>query len=230
MDLFTHFIHRTVGAWGYYAVFGTLAAEGLGLFFIPGETTLIAASIVAGATGHLAIGLVLLFGWAGALVGDNGSFWIGHRFGFGLIRRYGPLVRINEPRLKFIQFLYLRYGSPIVFVGRFITLLRCWEAFLAGANGMPWRQFAPVNAAASLSWVCLWSLGAWFLGRQSWETFKTLGLVILAVVCLSLAVGWRYFRRHEAALTAAAEKALPGPLRARRPNDLQRGIMNIFAK
>ena len=159
---------------------------------------------------------------AGALVGDNGSFLLGRRFGFGLNRRYGSLDRMNEARLKFIQYLCLRYGTPIVFAGRFITLLRCWEAFLAGANGMAWRRFIPINAIASLVRVGLWGVGACAPGRASEPVLKAVGFAGLAVVCIVAPLGWPYFRRHEPALHEMAERALPGPLRARqRPLDRQ---------
>ena len=221
MGQFDAFINHAVGSWGYYAVFGMLAAEGFGLFFVPGETTLLAAAIVAGATHHLGIVFVLLAGYAGALLGDNFSYLVGHRLGFGLIRRYGPYVRLNQKRIKFVQVLYLRYGVPIVFVGRFIMLLRSWESFLAGANRMPWRRFAPVNAAASLVWVCAWGLGAYALGEAGVAMLKTVGLALLGIFCLAFVAAWLYFRRHERDMEAWADRALPGPLKPHRPQDVK---------
>lgn len=215
------FINHVVGSWGYYAVFGMLAAEGFGPFFVPGETTLLAAALIAGATHHLGILFVLLAGYAGALLGDNFSYLVGRRFGFGLIRRYGPYVRLNEKRIKFVQVVYLRYGIPIVFVGRFIMLLRSWESFLAGANRMPWRRFAPVNAAASLVWVCAWGLGAYALGEAGLAMLKTVGLALLGIFCIAAVAAWLYFRRHESDMEAWADAALPGPLKPHRPQDLK---------
>jgi membrane protein DedA with SNARE-associated domain len=218
---FGAFINHAVGSWGYYAVFGMLAAEGFGLFFVPGETTLLAAALIAGATHRLGIVFVLLAGYGGALLGDNFSYLVGHRFGFGLIGRYGPYVRLNQKRIKFVQVLYLRYGVPIVFIGRFIMLLRSWESFLAGANHMPWRRFVVVNAAASLVWVGAWGLGAWALGQSSKNTFDAVSLGILAVFCAAFGIGWFYFRRHEDELEARADEALPGPLAPHRPRDVK---------
>jgi membrane protein DedA with SNARE-associated domain len=218
---FDAFINHVVGSWGYYAVLGMLALEGFGLFFVPGETTLLAAAIVAGATHHLSIVFVLLAGCTGAIIGDNFSYFVGHRFGFGLIRRYGPYVRLNQKRIKFVQVLYLRYGIPIVFVGRFIMLLRSWESFLAGANRMPWRRFAPVNAAASVVWVCVWGLGAYALGNASKSLLETIGLALFGVFCIAFAAAWLYFRRHEPEMEEWANAALPGPLKPHRPQDLK---------
>lgn len=213
-------VHHVIGTWGYYAVFSLCALEGFGFFFVPGETALIAAAIAAGSAGgsqapHLDIVWVLVIAFCGAILGDNVSFWVGHRFGFGLLNRYGHYVRLNFKRLKFIQYLYLRYGRPIVFVGRFIMLLRAWESFLAGANMMPWRRFAPVNAAAILVWVCIWGLGAYALGEASETVLEAVGIAIFVIFCALFVLGWIYFRRHEEELEERSEEALPGPLRAR---------------
>ncbi len=215
------FINHIVGSWGYYAVLGMLSAEGFGLFFAPGETTLIAASIAAGATHRLSIGLVLLTGYAGALLGDNGSFWIGHHFGFELIRRHGHYLCLSQRRIKFVQVVYLRYGIPIVFIGRFIMLFRSWESFLAGANRMRWRRFAPVNAMASLVWVTVWGLGAYALGQSSTTTFEVVGIATFVIfVALSIAI-WLFFRQNEERLESWADALLPGSLQPHGRSDLK---------
>jgi membrane protein DedA with SNARE-associated domain len=221
LSFFANTISHIIAHWGYLAVFGLLALEGFGFFFVPGETALIAASIYAGATGKLDIVIVLVCAFCGAVLGDNFSFWVGRRFGFGLLKRHGHLIRISEKRLKFIQYLYLRYGKPIVFVGRFVMLLRSWESFLAGANAMPWRQFFPVNAAASVVWVCVWGLGAWALGQANSNYLGWISTGIFVSVCILLILGWIYFRRHEEEFEAQADKALPGPLSPHRPADLK---------
>jgi len=213
-------IQHAIATWGYYAVFSLCALEGFGFFFVPGETALIVASIAAAGPGthpaqQLSIVWVLVVAFCGAVLGDNFSFWVGHKFGFGLLYRYGPYVKLNFKRLKFIQYLYLRYGRPIVFVGRFIMLLRAWESFLAGANTMPWRKFAPVNAAAILIWVLVWGLGAYALGEASETVLEAVGIAIFVVFCVLFVLGWIYFRRHEDELEAASERALPGHLRPR---------------
>lgn len=221
MGLFASVINHIVGTWGYYAVLAMLSAEGFGLFFVPGETTLIAASIAAGATHRLSIGLILLAGYAGALIGDNASFWVGHHFGFELIRRYGHYVHLNQRRIKFVQVVYLRYGIPIVFIGRFIMLFRSWESFLAGANRMRWQRFAPVNALASLIWVCVWGLSAYALGQSSTQTFAVVGITTLVIfVVLSLGI-WLFFRRNEEKLESWADAVLPGSLKPHRRRDLR---------
>lgn len=219
--MFDAIVHHVLATWGYYAVFGFTALEGFGLFFIPGETMLIAASIAAAGVfakgaAHLEIVWVLVCAVGGAVLGDNFSFWVGQKLGFPFLNYYGHYVKLDLKRLKFVQYLYLRYGRPIVFVGRFVMLLRAWESFLAGANAMPWTRFAPTNAAAILVWACVWGLGAYGLGQASERVLWPITIAIAVVIGILMIVGWIYFHRHEEELEAKADKALPGPLRARR--------------
>lgn len=219
--MFDAIVHQILATWGYYAVFAFSALEGFGLFFVPGETMLIAASIAAAGVfakgaAHLEIVWVLVCAVCGAILGDNFSFWVGQKLGFPFLNHFGHYINLNLKRLKFVQYLYLRYGRPIVFVGRFVMLLRAWESFLAGANAMQWSQFAPTNAAAILVWACVWGLGAYGLGQASEGVLWPMTIAIAVAITVLVIVGWIYFRRHEDELEAIAEKALPGPLRARR--------------
>jgi membrane protein DedA with SNARE-associated domain len=221
LSFFGNTINHIIATWGYVAVFGVVALEGFGLFFLPGETTLVAAAIYASETGKLSIVFVLLAAFCGAALGDNFAFWIGQTFGFRLLRRYGHYIKLREKRLKFIQYLFLRYGRPIVFIGRFVIILRAWEAFMAGADAMPWRSFAPTNASAILVWVLIWGGGAYWLGQTSSSLLEWVGIGIFVIVSIIIITGGIYFRRHEDEFETKADKALPGPLRSHRASDLR---------
>jgi len=78
---------------------------------------------------------------AGGIVGDNFGYWAGRRFGRPLLQRYGRKVHLDRRRLKLGEYLFRRYGSAMVFFGRFVALLRALAALLAGANRMPWGRF-----------------------------------------------------------------------------------------
>lgn len=106
------FIHLVV-TYGYVVVALIVALESMGLP-LPGETVLIAAAVYAGVTHRLSI--VPLIGAAafGAVLGDNLGFWIGRRFGFALLRRYGHFVGLDERRLKLGRYLFDRHGGKVV--------------------------------------------------------------------------------------------------------------------
>ena len=126
-----------------------ICLESLGVPF-PGEATLLAAAIYAGTTHRLDIALVITAAAAGAIIGGVIGFCIGRSFGFWLLTKYGSKIGLNERRIRLGQYLFLRYGGLVVFLGRFVALLRALASFLAGANRMSWPRFLVVNAAGAL--------------------------------------------------------------------------------
>jgi membrane protein DedA with SNARE-associated domain len=159
-------IAHLLAAYGYLVVALMVGVEGMGIP-LPGETTLIAASIIAGTTQELHIAMVIAAAGAGAIVGDNLGFWIGRSLGYRLLRRFGRYIGLTERRIMLGQYLFGRYGGTLVFVGRFIALLRTLAPFVAGANRMPWRRFAPFNAAGGVTWATVLGTAAYFLGKEA---------------------------------------------------------------
>ena len=136
-----------------------VAIESLGVPF-PGETALITASVYAGTTHHIAAAA------AGAILGDNLGFGLGHWAGTRLLRRYGSYVRLTERRARLARYLFVRHGGKIVFFGRVITGLRTWAAFLAGTNRMPWRRFLIFNTSGGIFWSLVYGLGYFYLAAE----------------------------------------------------------------
>ena len=126
--------------YGPWLVFAVVAIESAGIP-LPGEMTLIAATLLANKTEELSITTVVIAAAVGAIVGDNFGYWAGRRFGRPLLQRYGRKVHLDRRRLKLGEYLFRRYGSAMVFFGRFVALLRALAALLAGANRMPWGRF-----------------------------------------------------------------------------------------
>jgi membrane protein DedA with SNARE-associated domain len=197
-----------LATYGYAAVLVFVAVESLGVPF-PGETMLIAASLYAGATHQLQIGLVVGAAAGGAILGDNIGYGLGYWGGHRLLERYGKYVRINQRRIKLGQYVFERHGGKVVFFGRFISILRTYAAFLAGTNRMPWTRFALFNAAGGIIWSCVYGFAAYFLGdaitRLSAPVDIALG-VLAAVVIVGFFV---FLRRNETRLEDEAERRLP---------------------
>ncbi len=203
-----------IAAWGLWALMALVTLESVGVP-VPGETALVSAALYAGATQHLDIVAVIATAAAAAMVGDNIGYLVGRRLGLPLALRWGPRIGLDEPRLKLGRWLFQRHGGTIVFLGRFIALLRTLAAVLAGINAMPWPRFVVANCAGAVGWAVLVGGGAWLFGHELAAATRPVrvGLVVAAVVgvavCLLLA------RRHERRLIERAEAALPGPLAPR---------------
>ena len=139
MSLFSHEgLDSLVRNYGYLAVALGVGLESMGLP-IPGETILVVAAVYAATHTGLNIWLIVVTASMGAIIGDNLGYWLGSRFGYPLLLRFGPRVGLSEGRIKVGQYLFLRHGSKVVFLGRFVALLRIIAAFLAGVNRMEWR-------------------------------------------------------------------------------------------
>lgn len=209
-------IEHEIAAHGYWVVAAMVGLESMGIP-LPGETTLVTAAIYAGSTQQLNIALVIIAAAVGGIVGDNVGFWIGRRYGYGLLLRHGRLVRLDEPRLKLGQFLFDRHGGKVVFFGRFIAVLRVVAALLAGINCMQWPRFFFFNAAGAVSWATSYGLAAYLLGQEVERLRRPVAIGGIVLASLTLAGVLVYARRHEAALQAEAERARPGPLDRSRP-------------
>ncbi len=197
---------------GYWVVALIVALESMGVP-LPGETMLVAVAMYVAQSGQMHIVTLIGAAAAGAILGDNIGYLIGREFGYPLLVRYGRYIRLGEARIKLGQYLFLRYGGRIVFLGRFVAAIRTFGALLAGVNCMDWRRFLLANAAGGIVWATLYGLGGYLVGARIPDLLGPMGFglfaaAIVALVSLSMFVG-----RHEKRLQALAEAALPGPLR-----------------
>lgn len=206
-----HTLRHLLSEYGYAAVFVFVMVESLGIPF-PGETMVIAAAVYAGATHDLSAWGIWGVAAAGAIVGDNIGFGIGHWGGYRLLRRYGSKVRLDEAKLKVGRLIFARHGGKVVFWGRFVSILRTYAAFLAGTNRMRYLRFLFFNASGGVLWSGVYAFGFYYLGSQL-EKFRgpvDYGLGAAAAVVVVAFIVW--IRRHYRRLEVEAEQAYPGPL------------------
>jgi membrane protein DedA with SNARE-associated domain len=200
-------VHELLGAYGLWVLFGVVMLESMGIP-MPGETALVAAALYAGSTHRVGVSSVIAVAALAAIVGDNFGYLVGRRIGLPLILRYGRYVRLNEPRLRVGQYLFLRHGGKIVFFGRFIAFLRTYAALLGGVNLMQWRHFLVVNALGGICWATIFGLGAYLLGKQFEHIASIVAVPLLLAAIVCVVAGMLFFRRHEKELERRAEAAL----------------------
>src|ERR1700681_2449987 len=133
---------------------------------------------------------------------------VGRRLGLPLIRRYGRYIRLDENRLLIGRYLFFRYGNVVVFLGRFVAVLRMFAASLAGANRMPAGRFFFFNITGGICWACLFGFGAHALGTEMYKISETLSLVSLGLFIVAASALSIVIRRYEIVLRRQAERAL----------------------
>jgi membrane protein DedA with SNARE-associated domain len=203
-------IQGLIQAYGLWVLFALVMLESMGIP-LPGETALVTAALYAGSTHQIGIVSVVLVAAIAAIIGDNIGYLIGRSIGIRVVARYGRYVRLDEPRLKVGQYLFLRHGGKIVFFGRFVAFLRTYAALLAGINRMDWRHFLIMNALGGICWASLFGGGAWLFGAEVKRVTGPASLLLLLAAIGLTAAGIWFFRHHEKELERRAEAALPGP-------------------
>jgi membrane protein DedA with SNARE-associated domain len=207
--LSTHTIDGWLSSYGYLVVFLLVMIESIGVP-VPGETALVGAALYAGSTGKLEIWWIVAIAVAGAVVGDNIGFSIGRYGGAKLLLRHGHRVHLHEGRLKIGIWLFRRHGGKVVFWGRFVSILRTWAAFLAGANHMEWPRFLFYNAAGGAVWATLYGVAYYEFGGSLKQLSTTIDVTIGVAGSLILIAFVIWTRRKEAELQERAEQEIEG--------------------
>jgi membrane protein DedA with SNARE-associated domain len=208
MQLFSNFSLETlIVNFSYLGIFVLIFFESAGVP-LPGEAALVSAAVYAGTTHHLDIGFVILAAASAAIFGDNLGFWFGRRFGFSFLHRYGPYVRLTEPRLKIGQLLFQKHGGKVVFFGRFTALLRTYAALLAGANRFHAGRFFIWNASGGITWAVVFGLGGYFFGWSIEYLAGPLSIGLFVAAILGGIALYFLFKKHEAMLLVEAERML----------------------
>jgi membrane protein DedA with SNARE-associated domain len=205
----SHIVHL-IATYGLLAIAVIIALESMGLP-LPGESVLALAALYA-AHHDQSIVAVVASATMGAIVGDNVGYWIGREFGYRLLRNYGSRIGLSPGKIKLGQYLFLRHGVKVVFLGRFVAVLRVLAAVLAGVNRMDWRRFLLANAAGAVLWASVVGFGAYFFGRAVTHVTGPVGVGLAVVGLATIVAAVLFVRAHEAELEAEAERALPGPL------------------
>jgi membrane protein DedA with SNARE-associated domain len=182
---------------GYPLLIVVVAMESLGVP-LPGETAVIFAGLAA-STGRLAIVLVIVFASLAAIVGDNIGFQIGRRGGRALLERPGRFYAERQRVIALGDPFFERHGPKAVFFGRWITGLRVWASWLAGASAMPWRSFLLWNALGGIGWSTSVALAAYFGGKAVEHILTQIGLYGLIVAAVLAVIAGAIYWRHRRA-------------------------------
>jgi membrane protein DedA with SNARE-associated domain len=185
--------------YGYAVVFLGVFLENTGLP-VPGETMLLAGAALTH-YGRLKLQWVVVTAIGGAILGDNLGFFIGRRYGRGLVERYGSHIGFTRARLAQFDTFFRRHGGRTVFIARFITGLRVVGAVLAGASGLRWPTFLVYNAAGAVVWSTAIGVAGYSLA-YSWDALERWvgrsGLIAFALVAaISIIAFLRSRRTHD---------------------------------
>jgi membrane protein DedA with SNARE-associated domain len=202
-----HHLSALAANYGYFAVFGLIFAESIGVP-VPGEGILVVTAVYIARTHRLSIEGDISTAAIAAFLGSSVGYFLGRSAGVSLLDRYGGYVGLSPARRRLGKYLFLRHGAKIIFFGRFIAFLRAFEGILAGVNHMPLRRFMVFNALGAVAWTTAFGLGAYVFGRAFVHLSRPIGLAALIVTALAVLATILYVRREEEVLQREADAAL----------------------
>jgi membrane-associated protein len=171
-------------------------------FFLPGDSLLFAAGLVAGLEHRPHILVLVAVAFVGAVLGDQVGYVFGQRTGPRLFQREDSRL-FKQENVRKAHVFFERHGAKALVLARFVPIVRTFTPILAGVSGMRYRVFVTYNVVGGLLWSCLATLLGWGLGKRypKIENYLTPAIVIIVAVSL-LPVAFEFWkhRRQSAAL------------------------------
>lgn len=139
-----------------YAVVLVLVMLDAFIPILPGETSIITASILAG-DGDLHVVLIWISAVVGVTAGDNISYMLGVILGRRAARRFFRTER-SLRWLDQARHLLRTRGRRLIIGGRFIPGARTALTFAAGTLDMPWRRFITADLVGAALFSAVYTL------------------------------------------------------------------------
>ena len=176
-------------------------------FFLPGDSLLVTAGILA-AAGHLSLAGLLTLVTLCAILGDQLNYFVGRQAGQALFQREDSLL-FKKKHLERAHNFYEKYGVKTIIIARFVPIVRTFCPAVAGAAAMNYRTYLTFDIVGGALWVCGMVLGGFFLGRSVPNVNQNLHIVIAVVVFLSLVPAVLEVLRQRRAAAAALTRPMP---------------------
>jgi membrane protein DedA with SNARE-associated domain len=185
--MFQSFVDAVSGSgWTYGIIFGVAALDA---FFpvVPSETVVITAAVLASQGEGLRLELIIPCAAAGAVCGDNVSYWAGRLAGERIANWFfsGDRRKHLDRAHKWLE----ERGGYLIVIGRFIPGGRTAVTFSAGSLDWEWLRFIKFDILAGIIWASYASLLG-FVGGKSFEhsTWKALLVAFAGAALITVAI------------------------------------------
>jgi membrane-associated protein len=186
-----------------YIVVFTLVFVESGLlvgFFLPGDSVLFAAGLLAAEPGS-DLNLAFLAGGTAvaAVAGDAVGYWTGRRLGRPwLLGKAGK----NADRVHRAEAFYERWGSLAVIIARFIPWVRTFTPIIAGIGRMPYPKFLLANVLGALIWGSGMILLGYVAHHVPWVKWAAYVVAAIAIIATVVALVMDRRRQRRTAVTS----------------------------
>jgi membrane-associated protein len=162
-------------------------------FFLPGDSILFSAGLVAAAHGNINIVILVTAIFLAAFFGDQVGFVIGRVIG----RPY--LDKKESPRMKRMitksEAFYEKYGWWAVVIARYFPWIRTFVPPIAGAAKMNYYKFLSANALGAFLWGVGITLAGFYAATVPWVKSSSYAIAAFFITASLISVLVKH-RRH----------------------------------
>ena len=188
----------TLAPFFFYLIVGVIVFIETGIllgFFLPGDSLLFSAGLVAAAHGNINIVILVTVIFLAAFFGDQVGFVIGRVYG----RPY-----LDNRKSKRIQALIVRAdrfydetGWWAVVAARFFPWIRTFVPVIAGASRMNYYKFLSANALGAFLWGVGITLAGFYAATIPWVKTFSYAIAAFFITASIVSMVWNYSRRPQ---------------------------------
>ncbi len=182
----------------FYLVAGVIIFVETGLllgFFLPGDSILFSAGLVAASHGDINILILVTVIFLAAFLGDQVGFVFGRVIG----RPY--LEKNKSPRIQRMivnaENFYEKTGWWAVVAARFFPWIRTFVPPIAGAAKMNYYRFLSANALGALLWGCGITLAGYYAASLPWVKSSSYAIAAFFITASLVSAFLNYRRRPQ---------------------------------
>jgi membrane-associated protein len=171
-------------------------------FFLPGDSLLVTAGILA-AAGHLKLDFLIISLTLAAIIGDAVGFFIGYKLGDLLYTKKDSFF-FRKKHIELAHDFYEKHGGKTIIFARFIPIIRTFAPTVAGAAKMNYLKFATFNVVGGIFWIVSLTLSGYYLGKMFGDKIQEYIHILIAVIILlsiaPLIIKWIKIQREKLCL------------------------------
>jgi len=182
----------------FYVIVGAIVFVETGIllgFFLPGDSILFSAGLVAAAHGNINIVILVTVIFLAAFFGDQVGFVIGRVYGRPYLEKRNS-KRIQSMIARADRF-YEQTGWWAVVTARFFPWIRTFVPPIAGASRMNYYQFLSANALGALLWGVGITLAGFYAATLPWVKSSSYAIAAFFITASIVSMVWNYLRRRQ---------------------------------
>ncbi|MCX6438106.1 MAG: DedA family protein [Actinobacteria bacterium] len=163
-------------------------------FFLPGDSILFSAGLVAAAHSEANILILLVVIFIAAFMGDQIGFVLGRLVGRPYLERHSSprITRMIERSERF----YEETGWWAVVAARFFPWLRTFVPPIAGISHMNYYKFLSANALGALLWGVGITLAGYYAATLPWVKTWSYAIAAFFIGASLVSALWNYLRHR----------------------------------